>query len=132
MKTEFHNPKGLCPTFGWTHTVTHTAGKVIYVSGQVAVDERGELVGKGDLRKQAERAWESVGIALRAAGATFKDVVKTNIYVVDYKPDQLPILREVRSRFVSAEHPPASTLVGVTSLAKDDWLIEIEAVAVVE
>src|SRR5687768_4816035 len=125
MKTEFFNPKGLCPTFGWTHAVTHTAGKVIYISGQVAVDERGELVGKGDLRKQAERAWESVGIALHAAGATFKDVVKTNLYVVNYKPEQLPILREVRSRFVSPEHPPASTLVGVTALAKDDWLIEI-------
>lgn len=132
MKTEFLNPKGLCPTFGWTHVVTHTAGKTIYISGQTAVDDRGQAVGKGDLAAQAERAWESIGIALQAAGATFKDVVKTNIYVVDFKPEQLPILREVRGRFVSPEHPPASTLVGVTALAKPEWLIEIEAVAVVK
>jgi enamine deaminase RidA (YjgF/YER057c/UK114 family) len=132
MTTEFLNPPGLSPTFGWTHAVTHTAGKTIYISGQVSIDERGELVGQGDLRAQAERAWECVRIALEAAGATFRDVVKTNIYVVHYHPDQLPILREARAKYVSADQPPASTLVGVTSLAKADWLIEIEAIAVVE
>jgi enamine deaminase RidA (YjgF/YER057c/UK114 family) len=132
MKTQFLNPPGLSPTFGWSHVVTHTAGKTIYISGQVSIDERGELIGKGDLRAQAERAWQCVGIALKAAGATFKDVVKTNLYVVDYHADQLSILREVRAKYIDMEHPPASTLVGVTALAKPDWLIEIEAVAVVE
>jgi enamine deaminase RidA (YjgF/YER057c/UK114 family) len=132
MKTEFLNPAGLSPTFGWSHVVTHTGGKTLYISGQVAVDERGQLVGKGDLRAQTERAWECVGIALQAAGATFRDLVKTNLYVVNYRPEQLPILREVRAKYVSAENPPASTLVGVTALAGADWLIEIEAVAVVE
>jgi enamine deaminase RidA (YjgF/YER057c/UK114 family) len=132
MKTEFLNPAGLSPTFGWSHVVAHTGGKTIYISGQVSVDERGQLVGKGDLGAQAERAWECVGTALKAAGATFRDLVKTNLYVVNYRPEQLPILREVRAKYVSAENPPASTLVGVTALAGADWLIEIEAIAVVE
>ena len=131
MKTDFLNPPGLSPTFGWSHVVSHTDGKTIYISGQVAVDERGQLVGKGDLRAQAERAWECIGIALKAAGATFRDLVKTNLYVVNYRPEQLPILREVRAKYVSPENPPASTLVGVTALAGADWLLEIEAIAVV-
>lgn len=132
MTTEFLNPNGLSPTFGWSHVVSHTGGKTIYISGQVAIDERGQLVGKGDLRAQAERAWECIGIALKAAGATFRDLVKTNLYVVNYRPEQLPILREVRAKYVSAENPPASTLVGVTALAGVEWLIEIEAIAVVD
>jgi enamine deaminase RidA (YjgF/YER057c/UK114 family) len=131
MPTQFLNPKGLCPTFGWTHVVTSTGGRTIYVSGQVAVNERGEVVGKGDLRKQTQQAFENIKIALAAAGATFRDVVKTNLYVVGLRPEHVPILREVRSQYVSAEHPPASTLVGVSSLVGADWLIEIEAVAVV-
>ena len=57
--------------------------------------------------------------------------MKTSLFVVGLKPEHVPIIREVRSRYVSAEHPPASTLVGVSALVGPDWLIEIEAVAVV-
>jgi enamine deaminase RidA (YjgF/YER057c/UK114 family) len=131
MPVEFRNPPTLCPTFGWTHVVTVTGGKTIYVSGQVAVDERGEIVGKGDLRRQTEQAFRNVQLALEAAGATFHNVVKTNIYVVGLKPEHVPAIREVRARFVSATHPPSSTLVGVAALVGADWLIEIEAVAVI-
>jgi enamine deaminase RidA (YjgF/YER057c/UK114 family) len=111
--------------------VTSTGGKTIHVSGQVSVNERGEVVGEGDLRKQTQQAFENVQRALTAAGATFRDVVKTSLFVVGLKPEHVPILREVRGRFVSAEHPPASTLVGVSALVGADWLIEIEAVAVI-
>jgi enamine deaminase RidA (YjgF/YER057c/UK114 family) len=130
MPTQFLNPPTLSPTSGWTHVVTVTGGKTIYVSGQVSVDARGEVVGKGDLRKQTQQAFENIKHALAAVGASFKDVVKTNLYVVGLKPEQVPVIREVRSRYVSAEHPPASTLVGVSALVGADWLIEIEAVAV--
>ena len=129
--TEFVNPGGLCPTFGWTHVVTATGGRTIYISGQTSVNERGEIVGKGDLRKQTQQAFENVQKALTAAGATFRDVVKTSLFVVGLKSEHVPIIREVRARFVSAEHPPASTLVGVSALVGADWLIEIEVVAVV-
>ena len=131
MPTQFINPPGLSPTFGWTHVVTSSGGKTIHVSGQVSVNERGEVVGKGDLRKQTQQAFENVQKALTAAGATFRDVVKTSLFVVGLKSEHVPIIREVRGRFVSAEHPPASTLVGVSALVGADWLIEIEAVAVV-
>jgi enamine deaminase RidA (YjgF/YER057c/UK114 family) len=131
MPTQFLNPPTLCPTFGWTHVVTVTGGKTVYISGQVSVNERGEVVGKGDLRKQTQQAFENIKHALAAVGATFKDVVKTSLFVVGLKPEHVPVIREVRSRYVSAEHPPASTLVGVSALVGADWLIEIEAVAVI-
>jgi enamine deaminase RidA (YjgF/YER057c/UK114 family) len=130
MTAQFLDPPTLCPTFGWTQVVTTTGGKTVYVSGQVGVNARGEVVGKGDLKAQTEQAFENVRLALVAAGATFKDVVKSNLYVVGLRPEHVPIIREVRSHYVSAEHPPASTLVGVSALVGADWLIEIEAIAV--
>ncbi len=130
MQTTFHNPPELCPTFGWTHVATITGGKTIYVSGQVSVNERGEVVGRGDLRAQTRQAFENVRLALAAAGATFEDVIKTNLYVVGLKSEHVPIIREIRSQYVRADHPPVSTLVGISALVGADWLIEIEAVAV--
>src|SRR4051812_36878707 len=104
---------------------------MICISGQVSVNERGEVVGKGDLKRQTEQTYENLKSALAAAGATFRDVVKMNLYVDGLKPEHVPLLREVRSRYISAEQPPASTLVGVSALVGADWLIEIEVVAVV-
>ena len=131
MQTQFVNPMTLCPTFGWTHVVTVTGGKTVYISGQVSVNERGEVVGKGDLRAQAVQTFENLKLALAAVGATFRDVLKTNLYVVGLRPEHVPVLREVRGRYINPEQPPASTLVGVSALVGADWLIEIEAVAVV-
>ena len=131
MNVEYLNPPELCPTFGWTHVASVTGGKTIYISGQVSINERGEVVGRGDMQAQTDQAFRNVSLALAAAGATFRDVVKTNLYVVGLRPEHVPLIREVRSRYVSAEHPPVSTLVGISSLVGPDWLIEIEAVAVV-
>jgi enamine deaminase RidA (YjgF/YER057c/UK114 family) len=131
MQTQFLNPSTLSPTFGWTHVVSATGGKTIYVSGQVSVNERGEVVGKGDLRAQTVQTFENIKRALAAAGATFRDVLKSNLYVVGLKPEHVAMIREVRSRYFDAAHPPASTLVGVAALVGADWLIEIEVVAVV-
>lgn len=132
MSIEFINPPELCPTFGWTHVVSAMGGKTIHISGQVAINAQGEVIGRGDMKAQTEQAFHNVGLALAAAGATFKDVVKTSLFVVGLKPEHVPTIREVRSRYVWAEHPPASTLVGVSALVGPDWLIEIEAVAVIE
>ncbi len=131
MQTQFLNPATLCSTFGWSHVVTVAGGKTVYISGQVSVNERGEVVGKGDLKRQTEQTYENLKYALTAAGATFRDVIKMNLYVVGLKPEYVPLLREVRSRYINAEQPPASTLVGVSALVGADWLIEIEVVAVV-
>ena len=131
MPTQFLNPPGLCPTNGWTHVVTSAGGRTIHVSGQVSVDEHGQTVGKGDLQAQTEKTFANLDVALKAAGASFRDVVKMNLYVVGLKPELVPLLREVRARYVNREHPPASTLVGVSALVGADWLLEIEVVAVV-
>lgn len=131
MNLEFINPPKLCPTYGWTHVVCTTGGKTIHISGQVGINERGDVVGPGNLKAQTEQAFRNIELALAAAGATFGDVVKTSLFVVGLKPEHVPIIREVRSRYVSAEHPPASTLVGVSALVGPEWLIEIEAVAVI-
>ena len=132
MQNEFLNPPSLCKTFGWTHVVSTNGGKTIHISGQAAIDAAGQVVGKGDLKRQTEQTFENLRLALAAAGVTWNDVVVTRLYVVNFKPEQLPIIREVRSRYVHPDHPPASTLVGVTALAHPDWLIEIEATAVVD
>ena len=105
MQTEFLNPPTLCPTVGWTHVVAVTGAKTIYISGQVSVNARGEVVGKGDLRAQTEQTFENLKHALAAAGATFRDVVKSNLYVVGLKPEHVPILREVRSRYFNPAQP---------------------------
>ncbi len=131
MNVEFLNPPQLCPTFGWSHVVSTTGGKMIHISGQVSINERGEVIGRGDMKAQTEQAFHNIELALAAVGATFNDVVKTSLFVVGLKPEHVPIIREVRSRYVSAEHPPASTLVGVSALVGPDWLIEIEADAVI-
>ena len=131
-ETRFLNPNGLNKPSGYTHVVVTEPGKLVYISGQVAWDSKGEIVGKGDLRAQVTKALENLKIALTAVGATMNDLIKVNYYVVNLKPDQVPIIRDVRSKYLSAEHPPASTLVGVTALVREDFMIEIEAVAVVK
>lgn len=74
---------------------------------------------------------KNLGVALEAAGASFADVVKITTYVVDYRPEHRRVIAEARGRYLPAGTPPASTLVGVQALAGPDWLIEIEAVAVI-
>ena len=130
MNAQFTNPHGLCQTHGWTHVVTVLQGvRTVHISGQVAVNEHGEVVGKGDLRRQTEQTYHNLKIALESVGACFAHVVKMNTYVVGLKPADVPMLREVRARYVSPEHPPASTLIGVAALVGTDWLIEIDATA---
>lgn len=124
------NPQGLTKPTGYTQVVVVAQPtQLIYVSGQTARDASGGLVGKGDLRAQVTQAMENLKTALSAAGATMGDIVKLNYYVVNLKPDQVPIIREVRAKYLTGEHPPAATLVGVTALAGPDLMIEIEAVA---
>lgn len=127
-KVRFINPAALPKSSGYTHVVEVTKGQMIYISGQIALDRLGSIVGRGDFRAQTQQVFENIKAALEAVGATFKDVVKLNIYVVDIS--QLQGLREVRDKFVNTENPPASVLVEVRRLVRDEFLIEIEATAV--
>ena len=128
---EFLKPQGLAPANGYTHVVTARPGRLVFVAGQVANGPKGDLVGKGDLRAQTMQVFENLKTALASAGASFDDVVKITWYVKGYKPADLPTLREVRNLYVNEENPPASTLVGVEALFRDEYLIEVEAIAVV-
>ncbi len=131
-KREFINPVNLPPPVGYTQVVSVTHGRTLYISGQVAYDEQGNLVGPGNLRRQTEQAYANLEKALTAGGVTFDDVVKTTHFVVNYTPADLPILREIRSRYFHPDRPPANTLIGVQALAREELLIEIDAVAVVD
>ena len=132
MEKEFLNPAGLPVLPGFSQVVTATQGKIVFISGQVALNANNEVVGKGDLRAQAVQTFENLKGALAAVGATFDDVLKTNTYIVNYTPDMIGMFREVRSQYLPQEKPPASTLIGVQALVLEDLLIEIEAFALLK
>lgn len=121
------NPATMPAAKGYTQVVEVTGGRTLYISGQVALDRAGAVVGVGDLHAQTRQVFENIKAALEAAGASFSDVVKLNIYVLD--ASQVQIVRDVRDKYVDTGHPPASTLVEVRRLVRDDLLIEIDAVA---
>ena len=100
---------------------------LIFVSGQVSKDRKGQIVGRGDIRAQTERCLENLRHILEAAGATLEDVVKVTVFVADMK--HLKEIHEVRRCFFKAPYP-ASTLVEISRFTHPDYLIEIEAVAV--
>lgn len=129
---EHVRPANLSNHPAYTHVVTSRGARHVYVSGQVAVDGDGNPVGVGDLAAQTEQVMENLSTALAAAGATFYDVVKITTFVVDYTPEMRSVIGEVRGRYLPADNPPASTLVGVSALAGPEWLIEIEAIAVTD
>jgi enamine deaminase RidA (YjgF/YER057c/UK114 family) len=125
------NPAGLVSPPGYSHVVTVRGGTTVYISGQVAFDAAGNVVGAGDYRSQAEQVFANLAIALAAAGASFAHVIKLTFYVVGLSHDVTLMLREVRAGYLSPERPPASTLVAVAALVDPRLLIEIEAIAVV-
>jgi enamine deaminase RidA (YjgF/YER057c/UK114 family) len=118
------NPGALQSPAGYTHVVEVQPGRLAYISGQVAFNKAGELIGEGDIVAQTRQVFENVKGALAALDATFADVIKLNYYAVD--ASRLADIREVRNQYVST--PPASTFVVVNGLAQPEFLIEIEAV----
>jgi len=128
MAVEHIQPAGLSNPPAYSQVVK--AGNTIYIAGQVSQDEHGQLVGPGDIVAQANQVFENIAKALAAAGAGFSDVVKFTTYVTD--PRYREALRDVRSKYLGNNPPPASTLVVVAGLALPEYLLEIEAIAVVE
>ncbi len=133
MPIEHLQPKGLFESekFGFTQVVTSPPGKLVFVSGQVAWNEQLELVGGGDLGEQTAQALTNLGHALAAAGASPADVTQLRIYVANHKPEYIRVVGPRLSRFFEGGPPPAQTWIGVQSLGLPDFMIEIEAVAVV-
>jgi len=131
MEKQFINPEGLVKPGYYTPVISVSGGRTLYISGQVSLDGEGKIVGKGDLLAQTEQVYKNLATALAGAGATFADVVKLTVFVVNYQPEHRALLQSVREKYVSKANPPASTLVGVQSLAASAFLVEVEAVAVV-
>jgi enamine deaminase RidA (YjgF/YER057c/UK114 family) len=128
------NPPSLFPSLqhGFSQIVTAQGGKTVYISGQTAWDANKRIVGGMDLGEQTRQSLRNLRTAVEAAGGIMEDVVSLRIYVVNYKPEDAEAIGEALREFFPAEAAPASTWLGVTSLAVRDFLIEIEAIAVVE
>jgi reactive intermediate/imine deaminase len=126
----FLSPETLAPPTGYSHVVDAPATRVIYISGQVPLDRSGELVGEGDLEAQTRQVFANLTAALEAAGAGWGDVVKLGYYLRD--AGEIATVRSIRNEYLDPERLPASTLVEVSRLFREDVLIEIDAVAVRE
>ena len=132
MTATLSNPKTMPPPTGYSQIAEVTSGKIVLIAGQVAHDANGNLVGENDFGAQVEQVFKNLDAAVRAAGGTFRNIVKINNYcVAAVDPQQMATYRAVRDRYVNTSAPPASTAVQVVKLAVPGALFEIEAVAVV-
>lgn len=137
MPSKIFNPPDLHKPVGYSHVAEITSGKLIFIAGQVALDQNGNIAGAGDFRSQVEQVFANLGTALKAVDAGFHNIVKLNCYCVDcycvdtVEPSQIAVFREVRDAHINAANPPVSTLVVVSRLVRPEWLIEVEAIAVV-
>lgn len=125
------NPPSLPPPPGYSQLIRITGGTTVYISGQVAWDENGELVGPGDFEAQTRQVFSNLVEALETVGAKPQDLVKIGIYVVNHDPDRLSVIRTIRDEAFGEIIPPASTLLGVDRLALPDLMIEVDGVAVI-
>ncbi|MFI8931696.1 RidA family protein [Streptomyces sp. NPDC053474] len=129
------NPAGLPEVDAYRQVSVASGSKLVFVAGQVAWDAAGVTVGEGDLAAQVEQCYLNVGTALAAVGATFDDVAKLTVHVVDWAPDKMPLLLEGIARAAAklGVTPVApGTLLGVAALDAPDHLVEVEATAVID
>ena len=131
MTKKFVNPPGLKPLGMYTQATAVQGGSIAFISGQVSMDGQGKVVGAGDIQSQAVQVFENLKLALGGIGATFEDVVKFTIFIVELTQEKRKAVMEVRSRYISHKNPPAATMIGVDALVEPDLLLEIEAVVAV-
>lgn len=127
------NPPELGTPPGYSQIVEVNAGRIIFIAGQSALDQDGNLIGKNDFAAQAAQVFRNLAVALEASGCSPANLVKLTVFLTDM--NNLGIYREARNRFFASVTPPAAapavTLVEVSKLYGADFLIEIEAIAVV-
>ncbi len=123
-------PKGLQdPRPRYSLAILTDPGKLLFIAGQTASDNDGNVVGVGDIEAQAKQVFEKIKTIVEEAGGTLADIVKTTVYITDakYREGQ----RKVRSQYLKVD-PPTSTLIIVKGLAREEFLIEIESIAVLK
>ena len=126
----FSNPATLAPPPGYSNVVEISGGRIIFIAGQVALDAEGNLVGKGDFEAQADQVFRNLSAGLASVGCTAGNLVKLTVFVRDM--GEVAAYRRARNRFFAACDPPAApavTLVEVSRLFAEDFLIEVEAIA---
>ncbi len=128
------NPPALFPSlqYGFSQIVTSSGGKTVYLSGQVAWDANQQIVGAGDLGLQTRATLKNIATALAIVGGTLNDVVSMRIYIVEDVLAEDHHVGAALREFFPPEQAPATTWIGVRALANKDFLVEIEAVAVIE
>jgi enamine deaminase RidA (YjgF/YER057c/UK114 family) len=122
-------PDTMPNSVGYSQLAVVTGGTVVFIAGQVALDKSGNVVGKDDFKAQIQQVFEILKAAVEAAGGSFNDVVKLNSYFLDLS--HAPDFREVRDKYINVKNPPASTAIQVSRLIRPEFLVEVEAVAVV-
>ena len=134
MANQHIQPDELWPSaqYGFSQVIVSTGTKIIHCAGQTAWDKDMNLVGGDDLEKQMVQSLQNVKTALAAGGATLQDVVRLDIYLVDYNADKIPAVGAALGRFFDPDHLPANTLLGIQALALPEFLVEVTATAVVD
>jgi 2-iminobutanoate/2-iminopropanoate deaminase len=134
MSKEYVNPSSLFPSlpYGFSQVVIATGKKMVFISGQTAWDIRKNSIGGDSVLEQTRQTFRNLEMAMEAAGGTLKDIVALRIYVVDYQAESGTAVGTALREFFSPENPPASTWIGVSALAVPEFLIEIEATAVLD
>ncbi|HET9409862.1 MAG TPA: RidA family protein [Candidatus Sulfotelmatobacter sp.] len=122
-------PATMPKSVGYSQLARVSGGTIVFISGQVALDKSGNVVGKDDAKAQIQQVFENLKAAVEAAGGTFGDVIKLNSYFIDMS--HLSAFRDVRDKYINPKHPPASTAVQVSRLFRPEFLVEVEAVAVI-
>jgi enamine deaminase RidA (YjgF/YER057c/UK114 family) len=129
MTKQIINPSPMASPTGYSH-VARKSGTPVFISGQVALDGGGNVVGKGDPAAQAAQIFANLRTVVEAAGGTMDDIVKLNVYALDV--GYRPVIAEARAAAFPDGQFPASTFVVISGLAAPDFLIEIEAVAMID
>lgn len=131
MTLQLINPQDLPTPPTYSHVVVATGSKLVFIAGQEPEAALGGLVGPGDLAAQSRQVFANLGRALAAAGARPGQVAKITIYVVHHRPEYLPVIEQARVELFG-DHKPADTVVGVETLARPEYLIEVDAIAIID
>ena len=129
MPLELINPPGLPVPATYSHVALATRSTLVFIAGPEPEDAQGHLVGPGDLAAQARQVFANLGVALAAAGASPGQVAKITIYVVHHRPEYLPVIEAARVTLFE-DHKPPDNVVGVEALSRPEYLIEVDAIAV--
>jgi len=134
MPKEYVNPDSLFPSlpYGFSQIVVASGKRMVFISGQTAWDERKGIVGGDSVLEQARQAFRNLAKAMEAVRGTLKDIVALRIYIVDYQAECGTAVGIALREVFASENPPASTWIGVSALADPEFLIEIEATAVLD